>query len=203
LRRNTAGFCELATLALSHTADITGNARALDANREITMPFYVIHINGKAHIYAHSQEDEFLAMIESKVKRGMGFIVSIAKTADHVAIEIRKILAKYGIKMDITTDSNPKAVGYFVNAMAAGTLGAISGAYAGTVLHVGFMAWKTYIASDFVLPGIGQCIAIAAAIGAILGAVAGTAGTHYGLRIQFSKVRKSYMDVNFIPVNQE
>ncbi len=163
------------------------------------MARYEILSQGK--VVKFDDPSKFLNTVESFIQIQQKFIIIIVKAAVEVVDEVNNILEKYGIKVEITEDSNPKAVDYIANAL----LGAGIGAGVGAILGGAFATYGSVLAKtislDIVFPGLSQCIAIGAGIGAVIGAIGGVQATTWGLKIKFTpiyRIRRG-LKLEFLP----
>jgi len=155
-------------------------------------------INSKGSVQKFDDESEFLKQIDTLLQLGYRFTVTIAKDAVDIIKQLYSLFEKHKIELFITTDSDPTAADYLVNALGGAVVGGAGGAAVGAI---GWAVAKKIAerATAFVVPGIGQVIGIASLIGAAVGLVAGLVVTRMGLRVRFSPKNPDYFDVEIIP----
>lgn len=159
------------------------------------MAKYEILSEGK--VVKFNEASKFLNTVESFIQLQQKFTIIIVKAAVDVVDEVNKLLYKHSIKVEITEDSNPKAVDYIANALFGASIGAGQGA----ILWIAFSTYGSFLAETFDLdiafPGLGHCVAF----GAALGAAWSFATTSWGLKIKFTpiyRIRRGFK-LEFVP----
>lgn len=138
--------------------------------------------------YPRGDQSLFLGAVDYTVRRGGRLVVTIAKTASETIEDLNKIFKKHNVAVKITADSDPRATDFFFSALGGATFGAGIGAAASASLWAAAKTYKIAVGADLAVPGLGQAIAIPAAIGAAFGAAVSLSITYYGLRIRFEAI---------------
>lgn len=152
-------------------------------------PFFEIQQTGMNRVkFSRHERGPFVWAVDYALRSGGKFSVSISRAVADAIPEINKAFKKHNVAVQITADSDPRAVDYFFSALGGATFGAVGGSTAGAAIWATAKAYKAAGAIDVVIPGLGLCLAIPAAVGAVIGAAAGASSTYYGLRIRFVQI---------------
>lgn len=144
---------------------------------------------------AFTEVERFMEAVDILLKLGERFAVSIAKSAERVVGRLNVLFARYGLRVEISVDSDPSAADYFIAAAVGASAGAGIGAVAGAGAWLAVRALATAVvpaAAPFLLAGT--------IIGGVVGASSGMAVTHWGLRVRFAPVSRA-LEFELAPFN--
>jgi hypothetical protein len=95
---------------------------------EIALDSFAIPQKGQKVVsYRAADESKFMAALEFALQSGGQFMVIISKVMSRSVLEINEVFKKHNVAVQITADSDPKAVDYFFSALGGATCGAATG----------------------------------------------------------------------------
>lgn len=144
---------------------------------------------------AFSEAERFMEAVDVMLRLGERFAVSIAKSAEQVIGRLNALFARYGLRVQLSVDSDPSAADYFIAAAVGASAGAGIGAVAGAGAWLAARALATAA-----VPAAGPILLAGAIIGGVLGATSGVAVTHWGLRVRFAPVDRA-LQVELAPLH--
>jgi len=156
------------------------------------------HVSNNGQVQSFDDPDKFLEQIDTLLKLGYKFSVSVAKESIDLFEQLNQLFEKHKIELVITTDSDPGAAEYLIMALGGAIAGGVGGAAVSAIAWtvVRQIAIRT---AAFAVPGIGPVIAVGATLGALIGMIAGLAVTKMGLRVRFSPKTPNVLEIDLIP----
>lgn len=144
---------------------------------------------------AFEDAERFMEAVDVMLRLGERFAVSVAKSAEHLIGRLNVLFARYGLRVQLSVDSDPSAADYFI----AAAVGASAGAGVGAIAGAG--AWfAARTLATAVVPAAGPILLAGAIIGGVVGATSGLAVTHWGLRVRFAPIGRA-LEVELAPLH--